>query len=100
MSAKQPMFYLDGTVRTERRGALPKKMTPRRLECLRLLCSGKSGKETANAMGLSDRTTKAHIARLFKDTGVTSHAQLGVWAVRSGYLETSRVHSTDAGVGP
>ena len=41
-------------------------LTPRELATLRLMADGKSNKEIANELGISDRTVKTHLGHLFE----------------------------------
>ena len=41
-------------------------LTPRELATLRLMADGKSNKEIAHALGISDRTVKTHLGHLFE----------------------------------
>jgi DNA-binding NarL/FixJ family response regulator len=44
-------------------------LTPRELASLRLMADGKSNKEIANELGISDRTVKTHLGHLFEKLG-------------------------------
>jgi two-component system NarL family response regulator len=50
-------------------------LTPRELATLRLMADGKSNKEIANELGISDRTVKTHLGHLFEKLGVTSRTE-------------------------
>ena len=49
-------------------------LTPRELATLRLLADGKSNKEIANSLGISERTVKAHLANIYQKLGVESRS--------------------------
>ena len=50
-------------------------LTPRELATLRSMADGKSNKEIAVELGISERTVKAHLGHLFEKLGVTSRTE-------------------------
>jgi len=61
-------------------------LTPRELSTLRLMADGKSNKEIANALGISERTVKTHLGHLFEKLGVTSRTEAVKVATRRGLV--------------
>jgi DNA-binding NarL/FixJ family response regulator len=61
-------------------------LTPRELSTLRLMADGKSNKDIANALGISERTVKTHLAHLFEKLGVTSRTEAIKVATRRGLV--------------
>src|SRR5687768_4739681 len=61
-------------------------VTPREMATLRLLADGKSNKEIANALTISERTVKTHLAHLFEKLGVTSRTEAIKVATRRGLV--------------
>jgi two-component system NarL family response regulator len=61
-------------------------LTPRELATLRLLADGKSNKEIANDLGISERTVKTHLGHLFEKLGVTSRTEAVKVATRRGLV--------------
>lgn len=61
-------------------------VTPRELSTLRLMADGKSNKEIANALGISERTVKSHLGHLFEKLGVTSRTEAVKVATRRGLV--------------
>jgi DNA-binding NarL/FixJ family response regulator len=61
-------------------------LTPRELSTLRLMADGKSNKEIANALGISDRTVKTHLGHLFEKLNVTSRTEAVKVATRRGLV--------------
>jgi len=61
-------------------------LTPRELASLRLMADGKSNKEIANELGISDRTVKTHLGHLFEKLGVTSRTEAVKVATRRGLV--------------
>jgi two-component system NarL family response regulator len=50
-------------------------LTPRELATLRSMAEGKSNKEVASELGISERTVKTHLGHLFEKLGVTSRTE-------------------------
>jgi two-component system NarL family response regulator len=50
-------------------------LTPRELATLRSMAEGKSNKEVATELGISERTVKTHLGHLFEKLGVTSRTE-------------------------
>ena len=61
-------------------------LTPRELTALRLMADGKSNKEIAQELGISDRTVKTHLGHLFEKLGVTSRTEAVKIATRRGLV--------------
>ena len=61
-------------------------LTPRELASLRLMADGKSNKEIASDLGISDRTVKTHLGHLFEKLGVTSRTEAVKVATRRGLV--------------
>jgi DNA-binding NarL/FixJ family response regulator len=61
-------------------------VTPRELSALRLMADGKSNKEIANTLGISERTVKTHLGHLFEKLGVTSRTEALKVATRRGLV--------------
>ena len=50
-------------------------LTPRELATLRSMAQGRSNKEVASELGISERTVKTHLGHLFAKLGVTSRTE-------------------------
>ncbi len=61
-------------------------LTPRELAALRSLADGRSNKEIAVALGISERTVKTHLAHLFEKLGATSRTEAVKIASRRGLV--------------
>jgi two-component system NarL family response regulator len=61
-------------------------LTPRELATLRLIADGKSNKEIASELGISERTVKTHLGHLFEKLGVTSRTEAVKIATRRGLV--------------
>lgn len=62
-------------------------LTGRELEVLRAIARGERSKEIAFALGISERTVKAHIASIFSRLGVDSRAAAIAEAARMGLFD-------------
>jgi two-component system NarL family response regulator len=61
-------------------------LTPRELAALRLMADGRSNKEIASTLGISERTVKTHLGHLFEKLGVTSRTEAAKVAARRGLV--------------
>jgi DNA-binding NarL/FixJ family response regulator len=61
-------------------------LTPRELSTLRLVADGRSNKEIANELRISERTVKTHLGHLFEKLGVTSRTEAARVAARRGLV--------------
>jgi DNA-binding NarL/FixJ family response regulator len=59
-------------------------LTLRQLEVLSRLCQGKTNKQIATELGLSEKTIKAHLTAIFKVLGVVNRTQAVLVAQRVG----------------
>ncbi|HVZ75549.1 MAG TPA: HD domain-containing phosphohydrolase [Polyangia bacterium] len=66
--------------------ALPKGITERELEVLRLLARGLVDKEIAECLGISHRTVHHHNQALYQKIGVTTRGAAALFAVENGLL--------------
>jgi DNA-binding NarL/FixJ family response regulator len=55
--------------------------TEREKEVLELLVAGRSNKEIGSALGIGERTVKAHVAKLLRKVGVQNRIRLSVHAI-------------------
>ena len=55
--------------------------TEREKEVLELLVAGRSNKEIGSALGIEERTVKAHVAKLMRKVGVQNRINLSVHAI-------------------
>jgi DNA-binding NarL/FixJ family response regulator len=55
-------------------------MTPREIEVLRLVARGLANKQVGRALGISERTVKAHLGRVFTHLGVNDRTSAALWA--------------------
>jgi DNA-binding NarL/FixJ family response regulator len=64
-------------------------LTPRETEVLRLIAAGKSNREIARALFVSEATVKTHVNRIFAKTGSRDRSQAVHYAYTRGYAGPS-----------
>lgn len=69
------------------RAAGMRHLSARELDVLRLMADGRSNKEIASDLGLSEKTVKSHVSSVLGKLGVADRTQAAVLAVRSGLVE-------------
>jgi len=62
----------------------PETLSEREVEVLRLLTRGYANKQIARDLGISEKTVKAHLTRVFESIGVTDRTAAALWAQRHG----------------
>lgn len=61
-------------------------LSPRELEVLRLLPKGRSNKEIAGSLFITEETVKAHLKTLFKKLNVKDRTEAAISAIRHGIV--------------
>jgi DNA-binding NarL/FixJ family response regulator len=64
------------------------KISDREREVLKLLVAGRSNKEIGEALGIEERTVKAHVSQLMRKVGVQNRIALSVHAVTHSLLSS------------
>ena len=64
--------------------------TDREKEVLELLVAGRSNKEIGSALGIEERTVKAHVAKLMRKVGVQNRIALSVHAITHSLVSSAR----------
>jgi len=64
-------------------------LSDREHEVLVLVSSGLANKQIARRLGISEKTVKGHLTRIFQAIGVTDRTQAALWAERNGLLPPS-----------
>jgi DNA-binding NarL/FixJ family response regulator len=74
------------------RGAPPPAggLSDREREVLVLVASGLANKQIARKLGISEKTVKGHLTRVFQAIGVADRTQAALWAERNGLLGSDR----------
>lgn len=62
-------------------------LTPRQLQCVRLLCMGMIQKQIAGELGVSLKTIRYHLQSAYARTGTSGQVTLALWAVRNGVVK-------------
>jgi two-component system NarL family response regulator len=72
-------------------------LTPREMDVLEQIVSGKSNKEIADELGVTEATVKTHINSLLGKLGVTDRTQAATAAIRRGIvpLESLKRHESE-----
>ena len=65
----------------KRAANLPLYQPEREKEVLEMLVAGRSNKEIGSALGIEERTVKAHVAKLMRKVGVQNRIALSVHAI-------------------
>jgi DNA-binding NarL/FixJ family response regulator len=68
----------------------PDELTPRESDVLRLIAEGKSNREIARALYVSEATVKTHVNRIFAKTGSRDRSQAIRYAYTHGYADPAR----------
>jgi DNA-binding NarL/FixJ family response regulator len=68
-------------------GTSDDELTPRESEVLRLIAAGKSNREIARALFVSEATVKTHVNRIFAKTSSRDRGQAMRYAYQHGYAE-------------
>jgi DNA-binding NarL/FixJ family response regulator len=80
------VYVPPSAVRAPSRAGRAVPLTARQIEVLRILARGWSNKEVARALGVSDKTVKAHLAAIFQLLGVTSRTEAAAVARELGLI--------------
>jgi DNA-binding NarL/FixJ family response regulator len=93
MQAFEPSLYLsrprNGTTTSMGPvgGALARKLTRREVEILQLVSGGRSNREVAEILWVTDQTVKFHLANVYRKLGVRSRFEAAQWAREQGLVE-------------
>jgi DNA-binding NarL/FixJ family response regulator len=69
-------------------------LTPRELEILQLVLTGKPNKEIAREMYISERTVEFHLDHIYTKIGVRTRMLAGLWAIQQRIGgKTGEIHS-------
>jgi DNA-binding CsgD family transcriptional regulator/tetratricopeptide (TPR) repeat protein len=84
LGAAPDLARLDALAR--KRGRADHGLTARELEVLRLIARGRSNREIASALVISERTVARHVQNIFAKLGVSSRASASVFAAQHDFL--------------
>src|ERR1700681_102061 len=86
VAAGETVFDPQLETRSALKGERSAALTPRELEVLQMIVNGKSNKEIATALDLSDNTIAVHRANIMNSLGIHKTAELVVYAIRAGLV--------------
>ena len=66
-------------------------LTGRELEVVRLVTQGKSNREIAQALVISEKTAKAHISNILGKLGLDDRTQLAVYAIQNSLVDRTEL---------
>jgi DNA-binding NarL/FixJ family response regulator len=66
---------------------IAEEISPRERQVLVLVASGFANKDIAREMGITDRTVKAHLTKVFHRIGAVNRTEAALWARRSGLFD-------------
>lgn len=61
-------------------------LTPREREILTFVAQGKSNRDIARALVISERTARTHVSNMLVKLGLASRTQAALWAIREGLV--------------
>lgn len=85
--AKQPADSAESAGESSSRYPADSPLTDRELEVLAMIAEGKSNKETAAALQISDQTVKNHISHIFAKLRVNDRTSAVLLAVNKGWIK-------------
>jgi DNA-binding NarL/FixJ family response regulator len=80
---------LTSSLRAESPGGPDVELTMRELDVLRLLGAGKTNRQIAAELEISERTARTHVSNILGKLDLTSRTQAALWAVRQGLAKVS-----------
>ena len=80
-------FSLMAQKKGKKPGWVEHDLTEREITVLRLVADGKTNKEIANALDLSEKTVKNHVRNIFHKLQVYDRTQAAILAIRKGLIE-------------
>ena len=86
LGAKPDVERLDALRRRPYGQAIPGGLTPREVEVLRLVASGKTNRAIAKELGLSEKTVARHVHNSLTKIGVPSRAAATAYAYENGLI--------------
>jgi two-component system NarL family response regulator len=80
-------FSLLSENKGKKRGILEHDLTEREITVLQLVADGKTNKEIANVLDLSEKTVKNHVRNIFHKLHAYDRTQAAILAIRKGIIE-------------
>jgi NarL family two-component system response regulator LiaR len=66
-------------------------LTEREGDVIRLVAQGKSNREIATALVISEKTTKAHISNILGKLGLDDRTQMAIYAIKNGLVDMDQL---------
>jgi len=66
--------------------AVSKELTPREIEVLRLIAEGMNNAELAQALFISEKTTKTHVHNILSKLNLSDRTQAAIYAYKQGLV--------------
>lgn len=90
LSARLGMGPLGTRIAALSDGAGSTDLTPRELDVLRLLASGRTNREIGEALFISDNTVAVHVAHILEKTSTRNRTEAASYAIRAQLVEPER----------
>ena len=75
---------------------IPARLTEGELRVAMLAATGKTNKQVAEELVISDSTVRAHMRAAFIRTGCTNRTQLTLWLIRAGLVVLEEAKGTQS----
>jgi DNA-binding NarL/FixJ family response regulator len=82
--------FLPALMRQKQRASASAGLTPREHDILTLLADGRTNKDIARALGLSDGTVRMYVSTILAKLGAANRTEASVLAIRQGLVEQRR----------
>lgn len=83
----QLVTALTGKIETKNDESFQDKLTKREMDVLKEITRGKSNKEIAASLFITEKTVKTHVSNILAKTQLQDRTQLALYAVRNGILK-------------
>lgn len=83
----QLVSALTGKTQSKQEQNLQDKLTKREIDVLREITRGKSNKEIAAALFITEKTVKTHVSNILAKSQLQDRTQLALYAIRNGLVE-------------
>jgi DNA-binding NarL/FixJ family response regulator len=87
---------LTSSLRTGQRGH-KEQLSNREIEVLRLVGAGKTNKEIAAELSITERTARTHVSNILGKLDLSSRTQAALWAVREGVVDVGAYREVEPG---